>query len=124
MASERRIQRLGSTLRKEISEAIMMEVKDPRMLSMVSVLEVELSKNMKYVKVTISIYGESEKDNLKTLDALNHASGYISSIVSKNLHMRYAPEIKFVRTDSLEKSMEIHQQLKELSNENQQDDRN
>lgn len=122
MASERRLQRMSSTLKKEISQAIMSDVKDPRMLSMVTILDLEISKNMKYIKVIISLYSDNENDNIKTLDALNHAAGYISSIVSKNLRMRFAPEIRFVRTDSLVKSMEIHRQLKELSNEDQQDD--
>ena len=55
---------------------------------------------------------------MKSLEALNHASGYISSIMSKNMRLRSAPEIKIVLSDSIEKSMDIYYKLKEYTNDN------
>jgi len=119
MPTNRRIERINKTLMKEISEVIMLEVKDPRMISLISVLEVNMSSDFKYVRVTVSIYGQKEIENLKTLEALNSASGFISSMVSKNLRLRTAPTMKFERSDSIEKGIDMYFKLKELSKNDQ-----
>ena len=114
MASERRILKLNKTLMKEISEVIMTEMKDPRLLSMITVLDASLSTDMRHLKVVVSLYGKNEMENLKTFEALNNASGFISSIVSKSLRMRIAPSIKFERSHSIENSINISNKLKEI----------
>jgi ribosome-binding factor A len=115
MATSRRIERINKTLMKEIGEAITLELKDPRITSMASVVDVQMSPDMKYCKVEISVYGANEVENVKTFDALQSASGYVSSLVSKNLRLRYAPEIRFERTDSIARGVEMYFKLKELS---------
>lgn len=123
MATDRRIERLNRTLMKEIGTIIMREVKDPRMLSMVSVLDAQISRDLEHLKVIVSIFGQNEKSNMKTLEALNSASGYISSVVSSSLRMRFAPEIEFVRSDSLGKAAEIYSMIKE-ENQGETDEEN
>ncbi len=51
MATRRRLERLSKTLMKEIAAVIMTDVKDPRLLSMVSVMDVEMSEDMRHAKV-------------------------------------------------------------------------
>jgi len=114
MANNRRTERLNSTLRKEIANVIIKDVKDPRLLSMVTVLETSISPDRKLVKVKVSIFGNSELNNLKTFEALQAASGFISSLVSKGLKMRFAPEIRFERSDVLEKGAAIYKKIKDL----------
>lgn len=119
MATDRRIQRMNKTLMKEISEVIMREVKDPRITSLVSIVEVDMASDLKNATVQVSIYGPNEKDNLKTLEALQSASGYISSIVSHSLRLRFAPELHFERTHAIEQGVSMYFKLKEISkNEN------
>jgi ribosome-binding factor A len=107
---------------KEISETILMEVKDPRLLSMVTVLDAVISSDMKHIKVIVSIYGENEKNNQKTFTALKAASGFIGSIVGKNRRFRYTPDIHFERSDSLAKSEDISNLLKELKHDDNEVD--
>jgi len=117
MATSRRIQRINKTLMKEISEIILREVKDPRITSLVSILETSMSSDMKNVRVVVSIYGNNEIENLKTLEALNSASGFISSIVSKGLRLRWAPSIHFENSNSIEEGVSMYFKLKELNND-------
>lgn len=114
MATNRRIQRINKTLMKEIGDIITREIKDPRLKSMVSVLEASMSNDMRTLKVTVSIYGPNEVENLKTLEALNNASGFISSLASKSLRLRWAPEIEFVRSHAIEESVNMYFKLKDL----------
>ncbi len=101
---------------KEISEIISRELKDPRIISMVSVLDASISNDMRHVKVTVSIFGNNEIENLKTFEALNSASGYISSIVSKELRLKWAPRIHFESSNSIEEGVSMYFKLKEITN--------
>lgn len=121
MASERRLQRFNSTIKREISEIIQRELKDPRMTAMVSILDVSISKDLRNVKVVVSLFSESEKGNMNTLEALNHASGFISSIISKNLRMRTAPDIQFIYSDSIARGIDMYHKLKDLQNDTKSD---
>jgi ribosome-binding factor A len=123
MATSRRIQRINKTLMKEISEVVMREVKDPRIISLVSVVEVDMSSDMKNARVVVSIYSQNELNNLKTLEALNSASGFISSMVSKSMRLPCAPHMTFERTHSIELGVNMNVKLKEiLDNEGNKQD--
>lgn len=124
MATSRRMQRINKTIMKEIGEIIMKEIKDPRVSSLVSVLEAKMSSDMRQLRVTVSIYGPKETDNIKTLDALNNASGFISSLASKSLRLRWAPEIVFERSHAIENSVTMGSKLKELDKDVGQYDKN
>lgn len=124
MPANRRKERLDKTLMKEISEVIMTEIKDPRLLSMVTVLEADISKDLKHIKVVVSIYGDDEKNNRKTFAALQNASGFIGSIVGKNRRFRYTPEIRFELTDTLSKTVEFSNRIKELADDDNEVDQN
>ncbi len=114
MATNRRIQRINKTLMKEIGEIISREIKDPRLTSMVSVLDASMSSDMRTLKVTVSIYGPKEPDNIKTFEALDNAAGFISSLASKSLRLRWAPEIHFERSHAIENSVSMYFKLKDL----------
>ncbi len=115
MATGRRIQRINKTLMKEVSEVILREVKDPRILSLVSIVEANMSSDLKTAKILVSIFGKNELDNLKTLEALNSAAGFISSVVSRALRLPYAPHFTFERTNSIELGVSMNVKLKELA---------
>jgi ribosome-binding factor A len=99
---------------KEISEVICREVKDPRITSMISVLNVSMSHDMRNAKVAVSIFGGNELENLKSLEALNSAAGFVSSIASKSLRLKWAPRIHFVQSHAIEESVEMYFKLKDI----------
>ncbi len=124
MPANRRKERLNKTLMKEISEIILRDVKDPRLISMVTVLDASISSDLKHVKVIVSIYGDNEKSNQKTLQALTNAGGFIGSIIGKNRRFRFAPDVHFERSDSLSKSSDISNLLKDLTHDDNEIDDN
>ena len=63
--------RINEEVRREVSNIIQNEIKDPRLTAMVSVTAVKVTKDLRYAKVFVSIFGkdEEEKNNrYKVLD--------------------------------------------------------
>ena len=70
--------RINEEVRREVSNIIQNEIKDPRLTAMVSVTAVKVTKDLRYAKVFVSIFGKDEEEKNNTFTALKNASGYIS----------------------------------------------
>ena len=73
MASNR-IRRISEEVKKAISVMLINGIKDTRITSMISVTDVEVTNDLRYAFVYISILGG---DNEESLEGLNSARGYI-----------------------------------------------
>lgn len=96
-----RIARISEEIKKEVSDIIQNSIKDPRIPGMVSVLAANATKDLRYVKVYISVFGD-EKDKKNCEDALKSAAGYIRREIGHRLNLRVTPEPIFVIDDSIE----------------------
>lgn len=61
--------RINEEVKKEVSSIIHNDIKDPRLSAMVSVTDVNVTKDLKYAKVYVSIFG-NEKAKEESLQAL------------------------------------------------------
>lgn len=113
--SVRRRRQVGSILQEELSLVIHRELKDPR-LGFASITNVELSPDMRYAKVFVSVFGGVDEQRA-TIEALNHASGFIRRLVGPRLTLRYIPHFSFV----LDSSMEYAERVARLLNDVQAD---
>lgn len=114
MASNR-IKRISEEVKKSISTMLINGIKDPRITSMVSVTDVEVTNDLRYAFVYISILGGDEES---TLEGLNSARGYIRREVVRTVKLRYAPEIIFKIDDSLDRGMYMDELIKSVSQSN------
>ncbi len=110
MAS-RRLQQVARTLQREISQVILTELKDPR-VGFVTVTKVEPSPDLRSARVYLSVMGDEKGERL-TLAALRHATGYIQTLVTERLHMRYAPALRFHVDSSVKGTLRVSQLLEE-----------
>lgn len=99
--ANRRNSRLSGEMKRVISEIIRNEVKDPRISELLSVTDVDVTEDLKYAKVYISVYGDIEPN----LEALRSARGFIRREVGKRIKMRLTPELLFEQDDSIEKGI-------------------
>jgi ribosome-binding factor A len=99
--SKNRNNRLSGEMKRVIADIIRKEVKDPRISDLMSVTDVNVTEDLKFAKVYISVYGDSEP----TLEALQSAKGFIRREVGRNIKMRITPELIFVKDDSIEKGI-------------------
>jgi ribosome-binding factor A len=107
--------RVAEQIKKEISQIILEEVKDPR-VGFVTVTGVEVSNDLRYTKIFVSIYGDDEEEE-STLNALNNAKGFIRSEIGKRIRLRFVPEITFVVDRSLERGERITKLLTQVQRE-------
>lgn len=90
-----RPQRVADFLRKELSVLIQREVRDPR-LTMVSVTDVEVSRDLSHAKIYVTIMGyDDKKTSEEPLKALNGAAGFLRSMIAKQSSMRTTPSLHF-----------------------------
>ncbi|ABG52063.1 ribosome-binding factor A [Trichodesmium erythraeum IMS101] len=120
MAIARRISRIASLIKQEISQMLLHGIKDNRVgIGMVSVTDVDVSGDLQHAKVFVSIYGSDEVRS-QTMAGLRSATGYVRSELGKRIRMRRTPEVIFVEDRSLERGTEILSLLNKLSQERQQ----
>ena len=93
MASDRII-RIAAEVKKALSFIIREEIKDPRMSDMASITKVELTRDLKYAKVHVSIYDTPEKKQ-STLEVLQHAEGFLRAKLGDAVKIRSLPHLTF-----------------------------
>ncbi|MEZ4508765.1 MAG: 30S ribosome-binding factor RbfA [Eubacteriales bacterium] len=106
-----RADRRNEEVKKTISEVIR-EMKDPRISPMTALTEVEVTKDLKYAKVKVSVYDDDEKKRISSVEALNHAAGFISHELG--MRIRAVPSIKFTLDNTIAYSVRISEILNEL----------
>ena len=101
-----RINSVNSLLKKEISNLIHRQVKDPRINDFVSIVEVKTSRNLQNATIYISVIGD-KKIKKNALKGLTSASGFIQNQLRKNLDLKYVPSIQFRLDYSLDDAEKI-----------------
>jgi ribosome-binding factor A len=107
------LERLNSLLRQELSDLLRREVKDPSLSGMISITQVDIAQDLKYAQVFVSSLGGQE-EKAAILDSLHRAAGFLRSELSKNLRLRYTPELDFRWDDSIEHGAHILELLDKI----------
>lgn len=115
-----KIEKLCRKIQKDISEIIRTEMNDPRM-GFVSITRVELTKDLKFAKVWVSILGD-ETEQSKVMRALDHARGFIQGGVARRLQTRQTPILSFHQDRGIEQSIKISQLLKDIVPEEEEEE--
>ena len=108
-----RSDRRNEEVRKTISE-IVREMKDPRISPMTTLTGVDMTKDLKYAKVKVSVYDEDDGKRRSSVEALNHAAGFISHELGARMRIRAVPSLKFTLDNSIVYSVRISEILNEL----------
>ena len=107
-----RLGRIDEEYRKEISQILSYELKNPNVTGLISVTKVKVTNDLKYAKVYVSIL--NSKNVKDTLAGLKKSSGYIRSELAKRVNLRNTPELIFELDDSIEYGTRIDAILKEI----------
>ncbi|QCI24435.1 30S ribosome-binding factor RbfA [Buchnera aphidicola (Muscaphis stroyani)] len=96
-----RASRIASEIQKKIALIIHHSLKDPRFKIVITVSEVQVSKDLSNAKIFISFLDYHKKENSKKiLIILNKASGYIRKLLCKEMRLRIVPNIVFYHDSS------------------------
>ena len=113
--NENRLNRINEELKKEISQIISFELKNPDATGLISVTKVKITPDLKYAKVYVSLL--NSKNEEKTIEALKKSAGFLRSLIAKRINLRITPELVFEKDDSMEYGMKIESILKDLNKE-------
>lgn len=105
--------RINEEIRREISSIIQNELKDYRLTAMVSVTSVDVTKDLKYAKVFVSIFGKEDAVE-STFQALKSSNGFIRREVGHRVKLRVTPEIIFELDNSISQGMHIDALLNKI----------
>lgn len=104
--------RLEEDINRELT-VIFRELKDPRISNMLSIVKCDLSKDLSHCKVYVSsVYGM--EDTKRSVEGLKSASGFIKRELFLRLKVRKCPELNFIADDSIERSTQINEMIKEV----------
>lgn len=107
-----RFDRIDEEYKKEISNIISFEIKDPNVTGLISVTKVKVTTDLKYAKVYVSIL--NAKNTNQTLEGLRKSAGFVRTELAKKVNLRNTPEIIFELDDSIEYGAKIDTILKEI----------
>ena len=98
MASNR-IATINQEIQKELS-SLLRNVKDPRVQNtMISITRVETTPDLRWAKVYVSFLEEHRA--AEAMKGLKSASGYLRREISRNIQLRYTPELQWALDDSI-----------------------
>lgn len=105
--------KINREFQRELSTLINLEVKDPRIAPMTSVVSVEVAPDLKTSKIYISVLGD-EKAQKDTLAGLKSAAPFLRSQLAHNLNLRNTPELFFHVDQSIEYGVNIAHRIDEV----------
>ncbi len=108
-----RPEKVAHLMRREIAEILQQRLRDPRVSAMVSVTDVEVTNDLSFAKVFVSIMGKSEEIG-PTLKALGHAVGFVRHELGSRLGLREVPDLRFVHDQSLDRGARVEELLKRI----------
>lgn len=111
----KRSERVSELLKREISLLLDREVKDPD-VGFVTVTAVEISDDLQYARIFVSVLGEAEKRH-RAMEGLERAKGFLRRELGRRVELRYVPEIRFFLDESLDHALRIGEILRKIEPE-------
>lgn len=112
--NNKRLNRISEEVKRVVSELIYNGLKDPRVNSMTTITKVEVTRDLRYAKIYVSVFGnKEEKEN--TLLGLESAKGFIRKEIGNRIDLRYAPEPIFILDESIEQGIYMSKLIKEVN---------
>ena len=96
----KREQRLNSELQREIYDILKKKVKDPEISEMFSILEVDVTNDLRYAKVYVSVYSTDEEKRKSTFAAVQRAAKQVRKELAAVMRIRTVPELTFLLDES------------------------
>ena len=114
--------RTNSDVQRVLSHIIMNELKDPRINPVrTSITKLEVTKDLKYCKVYISVFGDDEKKK-DAIAGLDSAKGYIRRTLAGSLNLRNTPELQFTLDNSIEYGVEMAKKIDDILGTSSEDE--
>lgn len=116
--NNKRINRISEEVRRVVSELLFNGLKDPRINRMATVTSVEVTRDLSFANIYISVLGdEVEKEN--TILGLESAKGFIRKEIGSRIDLRHVPEPKFHIDESIENAMYMNELIEKVKKQDE-----
>ena len=105
MNSYQRTDRISEEIRREVDAIIREELGDPRIGGTFSITRAEVTGDLRYAKIYVSVLEDERRDEL--MEALKSAKGFIRRAIGKRMIIRYTPELIFISDKNIEYGVHI-----------------
>ena len=92
------------------------DLKDPRVSPMTSVTDADVTPDLQFCRVYISVLG-SEEAMAKTLEGLKAASGFLRRGLAQTVNLRHTPELQFIPDHSIEYGAKMDALIRKVEEE-------
>nr|MBP3598289.1 30S ribosome-binding factor RbfA [Eubacterium sp.] len=106
--------RVNSEVQREMSQIIREEIKDPRVHPLTSVMEVEVTPDLKFAKIYVSVFG-TEEEKEKTMEGLRKSASFARGQLARRMNLRNTPELTFVLDNSIEYGVNMSKRIDEVN---------
>ena len=109
-----RIEKVNEAIRRELSNMIHMgDISDPRVRH-VTIMSVEVSKDLQYARVRFSTLSEDPRDIADAAAGLDSCRGLIRKLMAERVVMRYTPQYTFIYDKSMHYADQVDKALEEI----------
>lgn len=108
-----RPEKVAHLMRRELAEILDRRLRDPRLATMVSVTDVEVTSDLSFARVYVAVHGSAE-DQARAMEVLSHAAGFVRRELGPRLGLREVPEVRFLADQSLERGARVDELLRRL----------
>lgn len=104
---------MAAAIREEVATFLREGAKDPRLVAMVTVTAVDVTRDLRHAKVFVSIMG-TDAERAATVEALDSMASHLRPRIGRALRLRVAPEIVFKQDESVAHAARIESLLAQV----------
>lgn len=116
--NSKRINRISGEVKKVVSELLYNGLKDPRVSSMTTVTSVEVTRDLSFANIYISVLG-NDREKEDTISGLESAKGFIRNEIGKRIDLRHVPEPIFHLDESIERGIYMTELIEKVNKEDE-----
>lgn len=113
LGNEVRRERISGEIMRIVSDIISNELKDPAVPPFTSVLAVDVTADLSYAKVRVSVLGGEEKLE-GAVEGLKRAAGFMRRELGRRMTIRHVPQLLFVADRSIEQSIALQETIRKI----------
>jgi|KBSSwiStaDraftv2_1062776.scaffolds.fasta_scaffold178623_2 ribosome-binding factor A len=109
-----RPERVAERIKREAADILENHLRDPRVTGMVSVTDVEVTQDLSFARIFVSVLASSTTAD-DVISVLQSAAPFVRRQLAPRLELREVPQIRFLRDDSLERGARVDELLRKIA---------
>ena len=112
----RRLLRINDLIRDEIADLLRRETEDPELQTLISIIEVDTSPDLRSAKVYFSTLGD-DAQVARVFRHLRKAARFFRRELARRIDLRYTPELEFELDPSIARGARVLELLNAINAE-------